>query len=399
MDGAASPREDMPVTPRIATGLSTQDAGVASYAEAAERAGGAMGDAPVDLAVVFAAAPNMPAAEQGLAAVRERLGPSALVGCGAQGVVGEGRELEDGGVVVWAASLPGAHVESFHLQAMAAGEGAVAVAGMPDLDETDAVILLVDPYTFPVEPLLAQIGADHPGLPILGGLASSGSAPGAGVLLHDGELAREGAVGVALSGVDVRSCVSQGARPVGPEMVITGAEGNVISELASRPALERLKQALSELSPEDGALASHGLLLGIVIDENQPDYERGDFLIRGLIGIDEAQGTISVGERVRVGQTVRMQVRDGATADEDLREALDRQLRDLPAPPAGALLFTCNGRGAHMFGAPDHDASALSDAFGGAPAAGFFCAGEIGPVGSRNFVHGFTATLAVFPAS
>jgi len=136
-----------------------------------------------------------------------------------------------------------------------------------------------------------------------------------------------------------------------------------------------------------------------VIDENQPDYERGDFLIRGLIGIDEAEETITVGERVRIGQTVRMQVRDGATADEDLKEALERQLRDLPAPPAGALLFTCNGRGAHMFGSPDHDASALVDAFDGAPAAGFFCAGEIGPVGSRNFVHGFTATLAVFPAS
>ena len=399
VDVAAARREDGPVGPRIATGLSSEDSGVASYAEAAERAARSLRGAPVDLAVVFAGAPNVADAGPGLAAVRERLGSGALVGCGAQGVVGEGRELESGGVAVWAASLPGAHVESFHLQAMAAGEGAVAVTGMPDLDETDAVILLVDPYTFPVEPLLAQIGADHPGLPILGGLASAGSGPGGGLLLYDGRLVSRGAVGVALSGVDVRSCVSQGARPLGPEMVITAAEGNVIEELASRPALERLKAALSELSPAEGALAAHGLLLGIVIDENQPDYGRGDFLIRGLIGIDEAEQTITVGERVRIGQTVRMQVRDGATADEDLREALERQLRELPAPPAGALIFTCNGRGEHMFGAPDHDATALSDAFAGAPAAGFFCAGEIGPVGSRNFVHGFTATLAVFPAS
>jgi small ligand-binding sensory domain FIST len=134
-----------------------------------------------------------------------------------------------------------------------------------------------------------------------------------------------------------------------------------------------------------------------VMDENKPEYERGDFLIRGLLGIDEEAETVTVGERVRVGQTVRMQVRDGESAAEDLRAALDRERRALPSPPAGALLFTCNGRGSHMFGHPDHDASALDEAFG-APAAGFFCAGEIGPVGDRNFVHGFTATLAVFGA-
>jgi small ligand-binding sensory domain FIST len=201
-----------------------------------------------------------------------------------------------------------------------------------------------------------------------------------------------GAVGVALTGVDVRPCVSQGARPIGPEMVVTAAEGNVISELASKPALERLKEAIAELDFAERALAGRGLLLGIVIDENKPEYGRGDFLIRGLLGVDEPSGALQIGERVRVGQTVRLQVRDGESADEDLREALGR----LPDEPAGALLFTCNGRGSHMFEMPDHDARALDEAFGGAPVAGFFCAGEIGPVGRRNFVHGFTATMAVF---
>ena len=390
--------QDEGVSTRIATGLATDDSGVDAFAEAAARAALGMGGAPVDLAVVFAGAPNLTHAEEGLVAVRERLGDTALVGCGAQGVVGAGRELEEGGVVVWAASLPGAEVETFSMEAMSAA-GSIAVSGMPDLDDaTDAVILLVDPYTFPVEPLLAQIGADHAGLPVLGGLSSAGGGPGAAVLLHDQEVAARGAVGVALSRVDVRSCVSQGARPIGPEMVITAAEGNVVHELASKPALERLKEAIAGLDPHERLLAAHGLLLGIVIDENQPEYARGDFLIRGLIGVDEESGAITVGERVRVGQTVRMQVRDAQSADEDLRETLDRQLRDLPGPPAGALLFTCNGRGSHMFGAPDHDAAALEAAFGGAPAAGFFCAGEIGPVGNRNFVHGFTATLAVFPS-
>jgi len=182
-------------------------------------------------------------------------------------------------------------------------------------------------------------------------------------------------------------------------MVITAAEGNVVHELASRPALERLKEAIVELDMSERALAAQGLLLGIVINENQPEYERGDFLVRGLLSVDDSSGSITVGEQVRVGQTVRMHVRDGQSADEDLRETLDRELRDLSGPPAGALVFTCNGRGSHMFGGPDHDAAAVDAALHGAPAAGFFCAGEIGPVGDRNFLHGFTATVAVFTGS
>jgi small ligand-binding sensory domain FIST len=181
-------------------------------------------------------------------------------------------------------------------------------------------------------------------------------------------------------------------------MTITAADGNVIAELASRPAIERLRDALGELDAREQQLAASGLMLGIVIDENKPDYRRGDFLVRPIIGVDSEAGTLAVGERVRIGQTVRMQIRDGASADEDLRDALRAQLQALgDASPAGALLFTCNGRGSHMFEMPDHDAAAIDDTLG-APTGGFFCAGEIGPVGGRNFLHGFTATMAVFPA-
>ena len=381
---------------RIATGLATDDAGPDAFAEAAARAALGLGGAPADLVVVFAAAPNLEHAEEGLAVLEERLRPATVIGCGAQGVIAGGRELETGGVAVWAASLPGGTVRPFHLEAFDAGDEGVAIAGLPALMGAEAVILLADPYSFPVEPLLDRLAADHPGLPVIGGLASAGAAPGEGALLHPGGLADRGAVGVALAGVDVRPCVSQGARPIGPEMVITACEDNVIHELASRPALKRLHEAIGELEPHERTLAANGLLLGIVIDENQPDYERGDFLIRGLLGVDEEEGSVQVGERVRVGQTVRLQVRDGHSADEDLREALALHADALRGPPAGALLFSCNGRGSHMFGVPHHDALALDDAFGGAPAAGFFCAGEIGPVGPRSFVHGFTATLAVF---
>jgi small ligand-binding sensory domain FIST len=384
------------VTTRIGSGLARSDSGVDAFAEAAARAALRLGGAPADLVMVFAGRDNLDHADDGLAAVADRLGGGALIGCGAQGVVADGHKVEAGGVAVWAASfMNGGTAETFHLEALQAGD-AVAVAGMPMLENADAILLLADPYTFPVEALLTQMSVDNPGLPVIGGVASAGGGPGLGVLMHDGRVEHEGAVGVALRGVDVRPCVSQGARPIGPEMVITAGEENVIAELASRPALARIKEAIAELDADERALAAQGLLLGIVIDPNQPEYERGDFLIRGLLDVDDGAGTVTVGEQVRVGQTVRLQVRDGDSADEDLRAVLDGQLRELRHPPAGALLFTCNGRGAGMFGVQDHDASALDYAFAGAPAAGFFCAGEIGPVGDRNFLHGFTATMAVF---
>jgi small ligand-binding sensory domain FIST len=382
---------------RMATGLAPHDAGVDAFAEAASRAQLGLGGAPADLVVVFAAAPNLDSIEDGLAAVEARLGPRALTGCGAQGVLGQGRELEQGGVVVWAASLGGGAAESFHCEPLPTGDEGMVIAGLPDLEGADAVIMIADPYSFPVEPLLAQLAVDYPDLPVIGGLASA-RGPDGTVLLHDDAVANSGAVGAVLRGVDVRACVSQGARPIGPEMVITAADGNVVHELASRPALTRLREAIGELDMEERMLAANGLLLGIVIDENRPEYERGDFLVRGLVDVDEETGSVTVGDLVRVGQTARLQVRDGASADDDLRHALANQLKDLPAPPAGALVFTCNGRGVGMFGEPDHDATALEDAFGrDFAAAGFFCAGEIGPVGPRNFLHGFTATMAVFP--
>ena len=379
---------------RTAVGVTADDGGVDAFAEAAARAALQLGGAVCDVALVFAGTANLDHAEEGLAAVRERLRPGAVVGCGAQGVVGEGRELEGGGVAVWAASLPGAEVEPFHVEVVPAGEAAI-VTGVPDFDGVDAALLLADPYTFPAEPLLAQLSEARPGLPVVGGLASAG--PGAPLLGDEGPVSA-GSVGVVLRGAGVRPCVSQGARPVGPEMVVTAGEENVIQELASEPALDRVRRALAELEPAEQALATGGVLLGVVVDPNKPEYERGDFLIRGIAGVDEDTGALTVGTRVRVGQTVRLQVRDAASAHEDLVHELEHQRAALDAPPAGALLFTCNGRGAGMFGTPDHDARAVSEALADTPTAGFFCAGEIGPVGHRNFVHGFTATLALFPA-
>ncbi len=380
----------------VSVGVSDELDPVQAFDLAASEAAAGLGG-ECDLAILFAGAPHLAHARPILTTVHERLAPRSLIGCGAGGVLGAGRELESGpGAVVWGLRAPGAAIATHHLEAEPGDEG-IAVSGLPDPEALgDGVIVLADPYTFSAEALLGSLNSARPGMPVLGGLASAAAA-GSAALFRDGDVLGGGAVAASIEGIEMLPCVSQGATPVGPEMTITAARGNLISELASKPAIERLREAIGELDPSDQSLVAQGLMLGIVIDENQPAYERGDFLVRPILGADPQSGSVALGERVRVGQTVRMHVRDSATADEDLRQALRTQAQALGADgAAGALLFTCNGRGSHMFETPDHDALALEDALD-APAGGFFCAGEIGPVGGRNFLHGFTATIAVFP--
>jgi small ligand-binding sensory domain FIST len=394
-----------PSTVQVSVGASECFDTVEAAAEAADRTRAGL-QGTCDLAFVFASGQHLAMAKWLLSEVHERLAPRALLGCGAGGTVANGRELEDTpGVVVWGASLPAAQLETIHVTAERDADG-FRLLGLPEslgpaTDEAaapadESLIALCDPFSFPPEELLAAVDRSRPQIPVLGGLASASYAGGA-VLLRDGDVHTDGAVAVRMRGIEVLPCVSQGAGPVGPEMTITSAEANVIGQLAGKPAMERLSEVLSALPEDERDLASSGVLIGLVIDENRPEYDRGDFLVRPIIGADRESGAIAIGEQVRVGQTVRLQVRDAVSADEDLREALRAQAQALgSAGAAGALLFTCNGRGSHMFDVPDHDAAAVEDSLG-APTAGFFCAGEMGPVGGRNFLHGFTATMAVFP--
>jgi small ligand-binding sensory domain FIST len=383
------------LTCRIGAGLSTSESAWDAAREAAREArGGALARAEVDLAFVFLSPAHLVEAEAAAEAVREELAPRHLLGCVAEGVVGRVRELEEGpAVAVWAGALAGAEIECFHAAAVQADEG-IAVAGFPELDDPGLVALLVDPFTFPLGPFLTGLNETHEQIPLVGGIAVGGRRPGAQALILDDAVYAEGAVGAVVSGVSVLTVVSQGCRPIGREAVITRCEGNVINELAGEPALERLRREITALSSEEQALAARGLLAGLVIDENRPQYDTGDFLMRGLLGADEATGALALGDTVRVGQTLRFFVRDAASADADLRRALSGGFRH--GRPAGALLFTCNGRGTNMFLEPDHDARVVAEMLGNQALAGFFCGGEIGPVGGKAFLHGFTATLAVF---
>jgi small ligand-binding sensory domain FIST len=377
---------------RIGAGLSEAPDAAEAAVEAAR---GAASDlvGGIDLAFLFLSADHADEAPEAAEAVMAELAPAHLVGCVAEGVLAGDRELERGpGAAVWAAVLPGAEIVPFSAIPVETDDG-VLVTGFPELDDPALVALLVDPYTFPIGGFLAGLNEERRGVPLVGGIAA-GAGPGRAGLILDGEVREEGAVGAVVSGIRVATAVSQGCAPLGREAVVTGAEGNVVYELAGKPALSWVRTQLGALSDEEQSLAERGLLAGLVIDENKDEYERGDFLMRGLIGIDEDEETVALGEQVRVGQTLRLHARDARSADEDLRRALADVTRQ--GDPSGALVFTCNGRGTNMFPEPDHDARLVADEIGSPALAGFFCGGEIGPVGGRAFLHGFTATLAVF---
>jgi len=383
------------LTCRVGAGVSTAADASDAVARAAREAREALGGGAADLAFLFLSAEHLDDAEDALGAALDELEPAHLLGCVAQGVVGRTRELEEGpGAAVWAASLPGSEIETFHAVALGTDEG-VAIAGVPMLDEADLVALLADPFSFPAAAFLAKLAEEDERIPIVGGLAAGGGEPESQALFLDDEVLTEGAVGAALRGIRVRTVVSQGCAPIGSDSVITSSDENVVHELAGKPAVERLESEIRSMTAEQQRLAMQGgLLAGLVIDENRSEYGRGDYLIRGLIGADKESGALALGEPVRVGQTLRFHVRDARSADEDLRESLADALDGERA--AGALLFTCNGRGTNMFPEPHHDAGAVSEALGSDSLAGFFCAGEFGPVGGKPFLHGFTATLALF---
>ncbi|MEU6745418.1 FIST N-terminal domain-containing protein [Spirillospora sp. NPDC046719] len=320
--------------------------------------------------------------------------PALMIGCSASGVIGGGRGVEDAGAVsAWAAVLPGARLEAFRLETLKA-EDKLIVVGMPEGQDDDVVgLLLADPYSFPVDAFVERSDDALPGLALVGGLAEAGE-HGEARLFVDGDVYEDGAVGVVIGGaVTAATVVSQGARPIGPDMVVTKADENVLYELAGVPALEKLEQIVLELPEDEQELAGRGLLIGVAMDEYADEHERGDFLVRGVVGADTDSGAIAIGDVVDVGRTVRFQVRDAGAAEEELSALLERF--DL-APVEGALLISCNGRGQAMFPDSDHDAKVLDRAFGPAGVGGFFAAGEIGPVAGRNHVHGFTASILAF---
>jgi small ligand-binding sensory domain FIST len=400
----------------FAAALSTDPISTQALGEAVTRALADLGPGPApDLAVLFFSTHHAGQAEDLAEQAVERLGTPALIGCVAEGVIGNEREVEQGpALAVWLGRWPrGVSVEPFALELERTADGP-SLFGWPDalLGTGDlrpdaqrdlfgparmAVLLLGDPYTFDPELFLRRMNEDARGVPVLGGMASGVKTAGQCRLIQGGRVLRQGAVGALLQGnVGLRGIVSQGCRPIGRHMVITRAEGNVILELGGRKPLEQLQELWQSLSASEQRLFQRGLHIGRVLNEYQEEFQRGDFLVRNVLGLDRASGALVITDQVRVGQTVQFHVRDGDSADEDLHALLQMDLSAHAKKPAAGLLFSCNGRGTRLFPRPDHDAAAVRQEAGSIPLAGFFAQGELGPVGGQNFIHGFTASLALF---
>jgi small ligand-binding sensory domain FIST len=364
--------------------------------EAAAQARSALGDVVPDLGCVFVTGTDHALVEAALLVAGDRLGARTTIGCSAYGVIGPAGAAEaTASVSVWAASLPGVALRAFHLEVLPTDDS-VVVVGMPKQRPDDRVcVLLADPWTFPVEGFVNGSGGAMPGLPLVGGLSHGARGPASSRLLVDGRTKDRGAVGVVVGGdAQVHTLVSQGCRPVGPAMTVTASEGNVLLGLAGRPALDRLREVLADLSATDRSLASRGLQMGVALDDYAEHPGQGDFLVRGIVGADEDRGGLAVGDVVPVGRTVRFQVRDADAASADLRAVLARfRVESEVEDVAGALLFSCNGRGRALFPDADHDVRLVSAGLGTANVGGFMASGEIGPVGGRNHVHGYTASM------
>jgi small ligand-binding sensory domain FIST len=388
---------------RFAAGLSTQTQWQDAVGELVSQVGPRLAGADTDVAFIFAHPDLIPHLAELLAALRDRLQLRHYVGCTGSSVIGRDREIEKRcAVSILAGQAPATTCTPFHVIQEQLEESSGPEFWQFETEAEAAAdpgfVLLADPFSLNPDLLVRELNQAYPAAPMVGGLASGATEPAQNRLFFDGEIVTEGALGLAISGrTKLHTLVSQGCRPIGEPLVVTRAERNILRELGGRPPLRVLQELLPQLPPTDRQLAQHGLLIGRVVNEYKEEFTPGDFLIRSLIGQDPQSGALAIGDRIRTGQTLQFQVRDGQAAGDELQALLaatSTRLHD--SPPQGALLFSCLGRGENMFGRPHHDIGALQAVFGPVPTAGFFCNGEIGPVGDQTFLHGFSSVVGFF---
>lgn len=366
---------------------------------------------PCDLAMLFISGEHIQHAQEIVAQVGRVIEPGAMITATAEGVIGGAKEVERAsGVSLLAATMPGTTIESFLFKDLphARVEDPASLLRLGHAigarEDLRGVLFFADPFSVPAGAVVQSLSAipaampEVPRVPVIGGLASGATAPGGNVLGMNHQLMRAGGVGITIRGdVSIDTIVSQGCRPIGTPQVVTSARRNLILTLGNRPAMEVLRELIEQMPEDKRKILAGGVLMGMVLDEYKDRFGRGDFLIRGIMGVEQSSGAIAVGDMVRVGQTVQFHVRDAQTATEDLEMLLAGE--SFKEPAAGAICITCNGRGKRLFAKPGHDASRIAkglfpDAEGVAPLAGMFGAGEIGPIGDHSYLHGHSVCVA-----
>ena len=375
-----------------------------AFAEAASSIHQDLGEATPDLVVAFVSAHHSPEYESLPKLVGDHFGETIFLGCSGGGVIGAGTEIEQTpGFAICAARLPGVQLSSFHIENDALPDGDAppeewaALLKTPWGQEADFLIL-ADPFSVDGERLLMGLDYAFPGRAKIGGLASGARQEGGNALYLGDAVHSSGVVGISLSGnIAVDTVVAQGCRPIGEPMQVTGCHRNILSGVDGKTPFEALKEIFGGLQERDRELAQHSLFMGVVMDELNDSPRQGDFLIRNIIGVDAEKGVLAVGEILKEGQTVQFHLRDAETSSRDLDAMLDEYVANqTPHRDSGAFLFQCLGRGAYLYGRPDHDTDMFKKIVGDLPLTGFFCNGEIGPVGGSTFLHGYTSSFGIF---
>jgi small ligand-binding sensory domain FIST len=396
----------VPTRPAVAgSGIGAATEWRTALDQALDRALEPLAGEPPDLLLLFANAAFSPDFGELLHEAVERSGARDLAGCGASGVIAGDRELEgQPAIAALALRVAGSLLAVHRVLPEDLGDGGPPPGAWPSHlgllpTACTGLIVLADPFSTDIAALIAGLERDYPGVPLVGGLASGDPSVQHTHVFFGTQAIGQGAVVVGLSGsIAIKPIVSQGCEPIGNPWTITQAEGHIVRTIGNRPAYEVVVETVEALSPPERQRVARNLLVGLAMDEYRDAFNRGDFLIRNLLGVDPRSGAIAVGAETRVGQTIQFQVRDARAADEELRHMLAASA-DVAPRTAAALLFACNGRGAGLFGAPDHDARTTRELLGPIPLAGLFCNGEIGPVGQTTYLHGFTASLALITCS
>ena len=379
-----------------ASSISTQPEAPVAIAEAAEAVTRELGGQAPDLVVLFASPHYRDSMVRLPSLVRERFPGARLLGCTGGGIIGGGREIEHRPALsLTAGVLPGVLLQPFHFDLDELPSSPAAWHKVVDPRSDPAFLVLPEPFSCDIEQLISGLDAAYPTARKVGGVASGGRGAGSNALFLDGEMLRDGVVGLALSGdVVIDTLVAQGCRPIGTPLLITRCEENIILELGGQPALPVLRTLFDTLDARDRELFRSSLFLGIQMKDDLIEYRHGDFLIRNMMGINPERNAVVVGALVQPYQAVQFHLRDAEASAEDLRQHLDTYCRT-GHKPAGALLFSCLGRGEQLYGQPDHDSNLVLNYLGKLPMGGFFCNGEIGPVGGTTFQHGYTSSFAL----